>query len=89
VVRFVPADAAFLRSPWAKPLIICGEHSLEIFCLGVFLSFTAHILLIELSSRILVQVVISLGGIATMIALASIMTWYKKLQSRAPKNLVA
>lgn len=89
VVRFVPADARFLRSAWARPLILCGEHSLEIFCLGVFLSFTAHILMIEVSSRILFQVTVSLGGIAAMIALAGIMTWYKKLQSRAPKNLAA
>ncbi len=87
VVRFVPADAQFLRSDWAKPLILCGEHSLEVFCLGVFLSFTAHILMIEVSSRILFQVFVSFGGIFAMIALAGIMTWYKKLQSRAPKNL--
>ncbi len=89
VVRFVPADAAFLRSRWARPLIICGEHSLEIFCLGVFLSFTAHILMIEVSSRIPFQILVSLGGILTMIALAGVMTWYKKLQNRAPKNLAA
>jgi len=88
VVRFVPANARFLRDAWARPLIVCGEHSLEIFCLGVFLSFTAHILMIEVSSRILFQVFVSLGGILTMIALAGIMTWYKKLQSRAQKNLV-
>jgi hypothetical protein len=87
VVRFVPADAAFLRSAWARPLILCGEHSLEIFCLGVFLSFTAHILLIEMSSRIPFQVLISFGGILSMVALAGLMTWYKKLQNRAPKNL--
>lgn len=87
VVRFVPPDARFLRSPWARPLILCGEHSLEIFCLGVFLSFTAHILMIEVSTRLLFQVFVSLGGIAAMIALAGIMTWYKKLQTQAPKNL--
>jgi hypothetical protein len=89
VVRFVPADARFLRSDWARPLIVCGEHSLEIFCLGVFLSFTAHILMIEVSSRIPFQLLVSLGGILSMIALASVMTWYKKLQTRAPKNLEA
>jgi hypothetical protein len=89
VVRFVPADAAFLRREWAKPLILCGEHSLEIFCFGVFLSFTAHILMIEVSSRVGFQVLVSLGGILAMVALAGIMTWYKRLQSRAPKNLAA
>lgn len=87
VVRFVPADAAFLRQRWAKPLIICGEHSLEIFCLGVFLSFTAHILMIEVSTRVGFQVFVSLGGILAMVTLAAVMTWYKRLQSRAPKNL--
>lgn len=89
VVRFVPADAAFLRQRWARPLIICGEHSLEIFCLGVFLSFTAHILMIEVSTRVGFQVLVSLGGILAMVALAAVMTWYKRLQSRAPKNLAA
>ena len=89
VVRFVPADAAFLRHRWARPLILCGEHSLEIFCLGVFLSFTAHILMIEVSTRVGFQVLVSLGGILAMVALAAVMTWYKRLQSRAPKNLAA
>jgi hypothetical protein len=87
VVRFVPANARFLRSSWARPLIVCGEHSLEVFCLGVFLSFTAHILMIEVSARVPFQLLVSFGGILSMIALAGIMTWYKKLQSRAPKNL--
>jgi hypothetical protein len=89
VVRFVPANARFLRSAWARPLVICGEHSLEIFCLGVFLSFTAHFLMIEVSSRVAFQLLVSLGGILSMIALAGIMTWYKKLQSQTPKKLAA
>lgn len=89
VVRFVPADAQFLRRAWARPLIVCGEHSLEIFCFGVFLSFTAHILMIEVSTRVVFQVLVSFGGIFAMIALAGIMTWYKKLQSQTPKKLAA
>jgi hypothetical protein len=32
---------------------------------------------------------VSLGGIVAMVALAGLMTWYRKLQSQAPKNLVA
>lgn len=86
VVRFIPADARFLRSNWARPLILCGQHSLEIFCLGVFLSFSAHFLMVEVSSRIPMQVLISLGGVSIMIALAGVMTWYKKLQNRASQN---
>jgi hypothetical protein len=83
VVRFVPPEAGFLRSAWAKPLILCGEHSLEIFCLGVFLSFTAHFVLVEVSARVLMQVIVSLAGVALMVALAWLMTWYKDLDRRA------
>lgn len=89
VVRFVPADAAFLRKGWARPFILCGQHSLEIFCLGVFLSFSAHFLLVEISNRVLMQVAVSLGGILVMIAVATLMTWYKRMQSRAPKTAAA
>src|SRR5262249_21186065 len=41
-VRVVPRDWPKLTSRWLRPAIICGQHSLEIFCLGVFLSFAAH-----------------------------------------------
>ena len=36
-----------LKSPWLRPLILCGQHSLEIFCLGVFLAFAGHFILAE------------------------------------------
>ena len=36
-VRFVPRDWPALKSPFLQPAIRCGQHSLEIFCLGVFL----------------------------------------------------
>jgi hypothetical protein len=83
VVRFVPSEAGFLRTAWAKPLILCGQHSLEIFCLGVFLSFTAYFVLVEVSARLLMQVMVSLAGILLMIGLAWLMTWYNDMDRRA------
>ncbi len=38
-----------LKSPWLLPVIRCGQHSLEIFCLGVFLAFAGHFVLAEVS----------------------------------------
>ena len=46
-VRFLPKDWPGLKSPWLRPLILCGQHSLEIFCLGVFLAFAGHFILAE------------------------------------------
>ena len=85
VIHFIPADAKFLRSKLARPLILCGEHSLEIFCLGVFLSFSAHFVLTEISSRIGMQVLVSFAGIAIMVAVAALMTWYKNAERRGGK----
>ena len=33
-VRFVPAGSPVLTSRWLWPMILCGQNSLEIFCLG-------------------------------------------------------
>jgi hypothetical protein len=83
VARFVRPDAAFLRSAWARPVILCGQHSLEVFCLGVFLSFTAYFVLVEVSARIIMQVVVSVAGVLLMVALAGLITWYQDLDRRA------
>jgi hypothetical protein len=83
-VRLVPRDSAML-SAWALyPAVLCGQHSLEIFCLGVFLSFAGHFALVEISGAFWMQVVISLLGIAAMIGTAALVTWYKDLEGRNP-----
>lgn len=85
VVRLVPADAPWLRSRLAWPAIVCGQHSLEIFCLGVFLSFAGHFAIVEISASVLAQVLISLTGVAIMIAAASMFSWYKRsIEGKGP-----
>ena len=65
-VRFLPKNWPGLKSPWLRPLILCGQHSLEIFCLGVFLAFAGHFLLAELSGGAGLHFVISISGILIM-----------------------
>jgi hypothetical protein len=86
VVRFVPQDAPFLRSPWAQPVIMCGRHSLEIFCLGVFLSLMGGFLLAEVSGTLAMQAAVSILGIALMVGLAALLSWYKSLDRRRPEQ---
>jgi hypothetical protein len=83
-VRFVPRDWPLLQSRILQPLIICGQHSLEIFCLGVFLAFAGHFIFNEISDRVLVQVLVSAVGIATMAAAAALISWYKSMEGRGP-----
>jgi hypothetical protein len=81
-VYFIPRDWPPLRSPWFKPAILCGQHSLEIFCLGVFLAFAAHFAKVEISPGIPMQIVVSVLGILVMVAVAWLLTWYKGATAR-------
>ncbi len=83
-VRFVPRHWPALRSPWLAPAILCGQHSLEIFCLGVFLAFAAHFAKVEISGGIPMQILVSFAGIATMIGVAWLISWYKAAEGRRP-----
>jgi hypothetical protein len=83
-VWLIPRDWPYLKSPWLRPAILCGQHSLEIFCLGVFLAFAAHIALQELWASIVAQVLVSVLGIVTMIGAAALISWYKRVEGRNP-----
>jgi hypothetical protein len=76
-VRFLPKAWSGLKSPWLRPLILCGQHSLEIFCLGVFLAFAGHFLLAEISGGAVMHFFISISGIFIMSAMAWVISWYK------------
>jgi hypothetical protein len=85
-VRIVPRDWPRLRSWWFRPAILCGQHSLEIFCLGVFLSFAAHFAMIEIDPGVGTQIALSLLGIAVMVATAALISWYKSIEGRSPRS---
>src|ERR1700733_8413251 len=87
-VRFVPRDWPALKSPLLWPAIVCGQHSLEIFCLGVFLAFPGQFIISEWSGGPLVQAGISLLGILIMVATASLISWYRKIEGRSPTSRV-
>ena len=57
-------------SRWLQPAILCGRHSLPIFCLGVFLSFAAHWILTQYTKGVWEQLAVSFAGIAIMVAVA-------------------
>jgi len=70
VTRYLPRDWKLLTSKWLRPLILCGQHSLPIFCIGVFLSFGAHWILMQYTRGVWEQLVVSAAGIVIMVAIA-------------------
>jgi hypothetical protein len=79
-IRFVPARWPYLESRFLRPLILCGQHSLEIFSLSVFLAFTGYFVLTETSAGLFLHVLVGVSGIMTMTAVAWLLSWYKQFR---------
>lgn len=80
-LRFVPAGWSGLQSRWLWPIILCGQYSLQIFALGVALSFAGYALLMELKAGVILHIVVGLAGLLIMYGVATMFTWYKRVTS--------
>ena len=83
-VWLVPRDWPALKSRVFWPAIACGQHSLEVFCLGVFLAFAGHFVFTEVSNRLVTHVIVSVSGIAIMVAVAAMVSWYRRVERQGP-----
>jgi hypothetical protein len=78
VTRFVRKDWAGLEWKIFDPLVKCGQQSLQVFCVGVFLSFVAHFILSMSYGSIWAQLGVSIGGLAILTGVAYYGNWSKK-----------
>jgi len=78
VIRFVPKDWPGLEWKVFDPLIVCGQQSLAVFCVGVFLSFVGHFELSMSSGSLFAQIFVSIAGIAIMTTVAYYISWSKR-----------
>jgi hypothetical protein len=86
-VHYVPRDWPALRSNLLRPLVLIGQHSLPIFCLGVFLSFAAHWFLVQIEGDIVAQILVSFAGMATMVGVAWVLDKFRALPDHfAPRK---
>ncbi|MBR1220292.1 OpgC domain-containing protein [Bradyrhizobium sp. U87765 SZCCT0131] len=85
VTRFFPKNWPGLEWKVFAPMIKCGQQSLEVFCVGVFLSFVGHFVLTLSSGSVLVQVLVSVVGIALMTAVAYYRAWSKRQDKPPPR----
>ncbi len=77
VAHFVGRDSGVLRWRVAQLIIRCGQHSLQVFCLGIVLSVLGYIVLTFFRDDVLTQLGINLAGIVAMMGVAVLLTWYK------------
>ena len=85
VTRFVSKDWRGLEWRIFEPIIKCGQQSLAVFCVGVFLSFVGHFELMMSSGSLFAQIFVSVSGIAIMTCVAYYISWSKKQDKPVPK----
>ncbi len=77
VLQVARPDSGWLRWRALAPVILCGRQSLHVFCLGVFLSFAAQTILVQVNGSLYVQFAVTIVGIVVMILTARVLTWYQ------------
>ena len=85
--RFIPIDAVGLQAAIWKPLIKCGQQSLEVFAVGIYLSFIGYFILTTTSDGIIAQLLVGSTGIAIMTAVAYYRSWSKRVEKTAHPHM--
>ena len=81
-MHVVKPESRFLQHRWAWPVIISGQQSLYIFCVGIVLSVLGHFLLAEFSGGWVMQISVNIVGIGAMIAVGLLLNWFKTVSRR-------
>jgi hypothetical protein len=87
--RLVAPDAAWLRSRWVSPFVLMGQHSLPVFCSGIFLAFLGR-LAMEEDDGWLTQAAVNAAGLCAMASVGAVAAWYREKglqQSRETKRV--
>lgn len=77
VSRGIPFHSTWLAKWFARPVVLCGQHSLPVFCAGIFLSFLGR-LAMEEQAGWAVQAAVNITGIAVMVAVGALAAWYRQ-----------
>jgi hypothetical protein len=87
VARLIHPRGRLVTGRGAWPFVICGRHSLHIFCLGILLSVIAHLVLNEFFGNVPMQLLVSAAGIAVMVGVAALMEWFAGAQEASHRGL--
>jgi hypothetical protein len=79
----VPRDWRGFQWPALQPVVKCGEEWLAVFCVGVFLSFAGHFILITGPNSLAMHILVSIGGCSIMAAIAYYVSWSKRQDYKA------
>jgi hypothetical protein len=81
VGHLIHPQARFFGSRVARPFVLCGRHSLHIFCLSAVLAVFGFVVLTEVFGGWPMQLAVSATGIAIMVGFAALLEWLAAAQT--------
>ena len=76
VGTYVPRDAQFLTSRAGWLVILCGQNSLQVFCLSILLAVLANFVLNLFGYGLVIQLVVNLAGLVIMFGAGMLLAWF-------------
>jgi hypothetical protein len=77
VTSYCPRNSRFLTSRAGWIVVLCGQNSLEVFCLSILLAVLANFVLSLVGYGLLDQIAVNLCGVAFMAALGLYLAWFR------------
>lgn len=77
VAEYMPANARLFTTRIGWTVIVCGQHSLEVFCLTIVLAVLANFVLSLADYGLAAQAAVNLGGLAIVIGFGLLLAWFR------------
>jgi hypothetical protein len=77
VASYCPRDARFLTARASWIVVLCGQNSLEVFCLSILLAVLSNFVLSLAGYGFLIQIVVNLSGLAIMACVGLLLAWFR------------
>ena len=59
------------------PLVLMGQHSLPVFCVGIFLSFLGRLYMESHDGFWAAQIAVNLTGTVALVGIGAMAAWYR------------
>ncbi len=76
VARWMPRDSQFLRRRLSWVIVLCGQSSLEVFCLSILLSVMGNVVYTVGGESFLVQTCVNAIGCLALLGFGLLLAWF-------------
>ena len=73
VALAIPPRVAWMRTPLARPVTLCGRHGLTVYCAGALFSYVGWVAINQSGGKFDVFLLVDIVGIAFLVCVAALM----------------